>query len=75
MEVVLAKQRKSGLEESPQRDGRDEALVKALYRFVFKMETEASRGLGYAGVPGGTSSKNRLKGNEGMHLKANRYRY
>jgi len=37
------------------------------------MKTEASRGLGYAGVPGGTSSKNGLKGNEGIHLKANRY--
>ena len=58
MEVVIAKHRKSGLEESPERDGRDGALVKALYRFAFKMETEASRGLGYAGVPGGTSRKN-----------------
>jgi hypothetical protein len=43
------------------------------YRFAFKMDTEARRGLGYAGVPGGTSSKNRLKGNEGRRLKAKRY--
>ena len=37
------------------------------------METEASRGLGYAGVPCGTSSKNRPTGNEGIRLKANWY--
>ena len=48
-------------------------LAPALYRLAFKMDTEASRGLGYAGVPGGTSSKNRLKGNEGRRLKAKRY--
>ena len=35
------------------------------------METEAIRGLGYAGVPRGTSSKNRPNGNEGIRLKAN----
>ena len=39
------------------------------------MDTEASRGLGYAGVPGGTSSKNRLKSNEGRRLKTNRYKW
>jgi prepilin-type N-terminal cleavage/methylation domain-containing protein len=36
------------------------------------METEANRGLGYGGVPFGTSSKNKPKGNEGIRLKANR---
>ena len=41
-------------------------------RFGFKMETEANRGLGYGGVPCGTSSKNKPKGNEGIRLKANR---
>ena len=45
------------------------------YRFAFKMETEARRGLGYADVPDGTSSKNRSKGNEGIRLKVNRYQY
>ena len=39
------------------------------------MNTEASRGLGYAGVPCGTSSKNRLKGSEGRRLKAKWYQY
>src|SRR5271157_1463938 len=36
------------------------------------MDTEARRGLGYAGVPGGTSSKNRPTGNEGRRLKPKR---
>ena len=35
------------------------------------MHTEACRDLGYGGVPWGTSSKNRPKGNEGTRLKAN----
>jgi hypothetical protein len=35
------------------------------------METEALRGPGYGGVPGGTSSKHRPMGNEGIRLKAN----
>ena len=46
-------------------------VLVSLCQFGFKMETEASRGLGYGGVPGGTSSKNRPMGNEGIRLKAN----
>ena len=45
----------------------------ALYQFAFKMETEAFRGLGCAGVPRGTSKQNRPKCNEGIRLKGNWY--
>lgn len=36
------------------------------------MQTEARRGLDFAGVPWGTSKKDRPKNNEGMRLKTNR---
>jgi hypothetical protein len=48
-----------------------EAFYRCLWQFVFKMETEARRGVGYAGVPRGTSSKARPMGNEGIRLKTN----
>jgi hypothetical protein len=39
------------------------------------MKTEALRGLDYGGVPWGTSSKDRPKGNEGIRLNPNWYGY
>jgi hypothetical protein len=49
-----------------------EAIHHCRWQFVFKMDDpafgrvpRARRGLGYAGVPSGTSSKNRPMGNSG----------
>ena len=71
-----------GLKKAPKGTDMTVPWLKAIYRFAFKMDDpafsrvpRASRGLGYAGLPNGTSSKNRLKGNEGMRLKANRHQY